>query len=117
VQSTTQSNATSESLNRLAKLEARQAYGFRNPAEPAPPGSHRLYPRLPSPVTHRNRDLDTKGNWTEARSRLTSKARLCRNGNCCAAFPAGAGLMWSARIGRWSPGTAAAAWVVPFTAR
>jgi len=28
-----------------------------------------------------------------------------------------AGLMWSARIGRWSPETAAAAWVVPFTAR
>jgi len=26
------SNATSESLNRLAKLEARMAYGFRNPA-------------------------------------------------------------------------------------
>ena len=25
-------NAASESLNRLAKLEARQAYGFRNPA-------------------------------------------------------------------------------------
>ncbi len=25
------SNATAESLNRLAKLEARQAYGFRNP--------------------------------------------------------------------------------------
>jgi transposase len=25
-------NATSESLNRLAKLEARHAYGFRNPA-------------------------------------------------------------------------------------
>jgi hypothetical protein len=25
------SNATSESLNRLAKLEARMAYGFRNP--------------------------------------------------------------------------------------
>jgi hypothetical protein len=25
------SNATSESLNRLAKLEARLAYGFRNP--------------------------------------------------------------------------------------
>ena len=24
-------NATAESLNRLAKLEARQAYGFRNP--------------------------------------------------------------------------------------
>jgi hypothetical protein len=24
-------NATSESLNRLAKLEARLAYGFRNP--------------------------------------------------------------------------------------
>ena len=27
-----QSNATSESLNRLARLEARLAYGFRNPA-------------------------------------------------------------------------------------
>ena len=26
-------NATSESLNRLAKLEARQAYGFRNPLD------------------------------------------------------------------------------------
>ena len=25
-------NATAESLNRLAKLEARRAYGFRNPA-------------------------------------------------------------------------------------
>jgi transposase len=25
-------NATAESLNRLAKLEARMAYGFRNPA-------------------------------------------------------------------------------------
>jgi transposase len=26
------SNARSESLNRIAKLEARQAYSFRNPA-------------------------------------------------------------------------------------
>jgi len=26
------SNATAESLNRIAKLEARQAYSFRNPA-------------------------------------------------------------------------------------
>ena len=26
------SNARSESLNRIAKLEARHAYGFRNPA-------------------------------------------------------------------------------------
>ena len=25
-------NATAESLNRLARLEARRAYGFRNPA-------------------------------------------------------------------------------------
>jgi transposase len=50
-------NATSESLNRLAKLEARLAYGFRNPANqrrrastapaahdahhaPQPPGEH-----------------------------------------------------------------------------
>jgi transposase len=29
---TSVTNATSESLNRLAKLEARLAYGFRNPA-------------------------------------------------------------------------------------
>jgi hypothetical protein len=27
-------NATSESLNRIAKLEARLAYGFRNPGAP-----------------------------------------------------------------------------------
>jgi transposase len=30
--STVRSNARSESLNRIAKLEARLAYGFRNPA-------------------------------------------------------------------------------------
>jgi hypothetical protein len=35
-------NARSESLNRLAKLEARQAYGFRNPASQRPPGRGRL---------------------------------------------------------------------------
>ena len=49
-------NATSESLNRLAKLEARLAYsGLRvpQPGEPAPPGPHRLHPRIPPPATHR----------------------------------------------------------------
>ena len=47
-------NAASESLNRLAKLEARQAYGLRNPASqrrpfgsPAP-GEHGARPE-PSP--------------------------------------------------------------------
>jgi len=52
-------NATSESLNRLAKLEARLAYGFRNPLNQRRPRPHRLHPhrlhpRIPAPVTHRN---------------------------------------------------------------
>ena len=40
------SNATSESLNRLAKLEARMAYGFRNPA------NQRLRSASPAPAAH-----------------------------------------------------------------
>jgi hypothetical protein len=44
--------------------------------------------------------------WRLARIILTGKALGRR-----------AGLMWSSRIGCWSPGTAAAAWVFPFTAR
>jgi len=39
------SNARSEALNRIAKLEARQAYSFPQPRKPAPPGLHRLHPR------------------------------------------------------------------------
>ena len=37
-------NAASESLNRLAKLEARQAYSFRNPRQPKTARPHRLHP-------------------------------------------------------------------------
>jgi len=66
-------NATSESLNRLAKLEARLAYGFRNPA------NQRRRVRIACTrgtrrrtVTHR--DNATKSNHATARPRLTSKA-------------------------------------------
>ena len=57
-------NATSESLNRLAKLEARLAYGFRNPLN-QPLGPHRLHPRLPAPVTHLNPKEDILSYRTE----------------------------------------------------
>ena len=55
-------NATAESLNRLAKLEARRAYGFRDPqtsaaasASPAPaaPGDRRPAPPAQHGVTKR----------------------------------------------------------------
>jgi len=60
-------NATSESLNRLAKLEARQAYGFRNPLNQqrrvriaCTRGNHRqshtAAPRREHPVTGRQPD-------------------------------------------------------------
>ena len=62
-------NATSESLNRLAKLEARQAYGFP-PGQPAPPGPDRLHPRIPAPLTHSNLKSGTSSNRAETRSRL-----------------------------------------------
>jgi len=57
------SNATAESLNRIAKLEARQAYSFRNPATsaagsapPAPAAAAGHLPRLaqPAPEAHAN---------------------------------------------------------------
>src|SRR6185437_11906088 len=47
-------NARSESLNRIAKLEARLACGFRNPVNQLSPRPHRLHERHPPPVTHRN---------------------------------------------------------------
>jgi hypothetical protein len=42
-------------------LEAGQAYGFRKPAEPVPTRPHRLRPRVPTPVTHRNIQPSTTG--------------------------------------------------------
>jgi hypothetical protein len=70
-------NATSESLNRLAKLEARLAYGFRNPA------NQRRRVRIACTrgtrrKTITQRDNTTKSNRATARPRLTSKARICR---------------------------------------
>ena len=68
-------NATSESLNRLAKLEARMAYGFRNPA------SQRRRVRIACTrgtrrKTKTHRGNITKSNHAKARPRLTSKARV-----------------------------------------
>jgi transposase len=67
-------NATAESLNRLAKLEARHAYGFRNPANQRrrvriactrgtrrPSGPHRQH--------------NTRSNHAKTPPRLTSKTR------------------------------------------
>jgi transposase len=67
-------NAASESLNRLAKLEARLAYGFRNPA------NQRRRVRIACTrgrrrkITHRNRQENTPGHRTKTPSRLTSKS-------------------------------------------
>jgi transposase len=68
-------NATSESLNRLAKLEARMAYGFRNPA------SQRRRVRIACTRGTRRKTIPHRGNITKsnharARPRLTSKAQL-----------------------------------------
>ncbi len=72
-------NATSESLNRLAKLEARMAYGFRNPANQrrrvrvaCTRGTRRR--------TTTHRDNKTESNHVAAQPRLTSKARICLGG-------------------------------------
>lgn len=46
------SNSRSESLNRMAKLEARNAYGFRQPRQSAPPCPDCLHPRR-SVITER----------------------------------------------------------------
>ena len=69
-------NATSESLNRLAKLEARLAYGFRNPA------NQRRRVRIActrgtrrKAASHRNDN--TVSDYATAQPRLTSKAPQC----------------------------------------
>jgi hypothetical protein len=64
------SNARSEALNRIAKLEARQVYSFRNPRKPAPPGPHRLHPR-----PRQGTCPDQEQIRTTTRSRLTSMSR------------------------------------------
>ena len=69
-------NAASESLNRLAKLEARLAYKFSQPGKPAQACPHRLHPRPPAKITHRNQRQNTRGNRAETPSRLTSKSRI-----------------------------------------
>ena len=58
-------DAISESLNRLAKLKACQAYEFCNPVNQCRPRPHRLHPRIPPPVTHRNHHSDANGSRTE----------------------------------------------------
>ena len=66
------SNARSESLNRIAKLEARQAYSFRNPANQR----RRVRTACTRGRRHRtlpNQEQITSGNRTATRSRLTSK--------------------------------------------
>jgi hypothetical protein len=59
--------------------QARSPPGLRvpQPSEPAPPRPHRLHPRIPPPLTHRNPQAGTSGNRTATRSRLTSKTRQC----------------------------------------
>jgi transposase len=51
-------NATSESLNRLAKLEARQAYGFRNPL------NQRRRVRIACTRGYRRRSRNATSTWT-----------------------------------------------------
>jgi hypothetical protein len=66
------SNARSESLNRIAELEARMAYSFRNPATPQPPRPHRMQPR--PAITDNNYKTTTPRDRPEARPRSTSKS-------------------------------------------
>jgi transposase len=51
-------NATPESLNRLAKLETRQAYGFRNPLK------QRRRVRIACTRGYRRRSRTATGTWT-----------------------------------------------------
>jgi transposase len=67
-------NSVSESLNRLAKLEARLAHGFRNPANQR----RRVRIACTRSKRRRSRQVTTEvaiGNRTATRSRLTSKSR------------------------------------------
>ena len=87
-------NATSESLNRLAKLEARLAYGFRNPA------NQRRRVRIACTRGTRrktiiHRDNTTESNHPTARPRLTSKARITALTGGCPWSTRGAGLSGS----------------------
>ena len=83
-------NATSESLNRLAKLQARMAYGFRNPLNQRRRvriactrgyhrRSHTTTPRRAHPVTGRQPDpgLTSKGPiWARSSTKLLSNVDM-----------------------------------------
>jgi hypothetical protein len=56
----TLANATAESLNRLAKLEARLACGFRNPA------NQRRRVRIACTRGYRRQSRTATGKWTRA---------------------------------------------------
>ncbi len=70
-------NARSESLNRIAKLEARHAYGFRNPAS-----QRRRVRTACTRGTRRNNATTsrhaTNSNQTEPHPRLISQTRVLR---------------------------------------
>ena len=60
--------------------QTRSPPGIRvpQPGKPAQAGPHRLHPRPPTQITHRNQQQNTCGNRTETPSRLTSKSHKCR---------------------------------------
>jgi hypothetical protein len=62
-------NAT-ESLNLLAKLEARLADGFRSPLNQRRRVRIACTRGIPPSVTHRDPEASAFGNWTATRSRL-----------------------------------------------
>ena len=73
-------NARREALNRLAKLEARMAYSFRNPA------SQRRRVRIACtrrPAIRPYTPTITSGNRADTRPRLTSKSREGTNEPAC----------------------------------
>ena len=82
-------NARSESLNRIAKLEARNAYFFRNPANQRQ--RVRTACTRPEPATPRRHPEITSGNRAATRSRLTSKSHIRER----SARPSPAGVDWA----------------------
>ncbi|MGI5156269.1 transposase [Microbispora sp. CA-102843] len=72
------SNAASEGTNRVIKLAAQIAFGFRDPGRPASSLPLRHHPHEPAPTTESNQTEITLSDQTRAQPRSPMKSRLYR---------------------------------------
>ena len=106
-------NATSESLNRLAKLESPPRLRLPQPREPAQARPHRLHPRNPAPVTHPNHRENTHSNKAETPIPVNFEEPVFTEAEALALLSARTGLADTGWARRWLPSWDSCLWPWP----